>query len=208
MLKAGDLLKTARLKKKLTYTSVSSKLKLPVNTIKALERNQYKKLPAYTYILGFIKNYAKLLGLDPNKTTAVFKRDYQKSKKKIIPKGLTKPLNSPWQPSSSIRNIITAIIIGLLFTSYLALSFYKLNRPPKLIVFKPKNGQTLATPVLIKGKTNHDATLTLNGKIINLESDGNFTTVFNGLSGAQELKLKSTSRRQKSTQTTLHLIIK
>lgn len=207
MLKVGDLLKTARLKKKFTYTKVSKQLKLPVSTIKALENNQYKKLPTYTYVLGFIKNYAKLLGLNPDKTVAVFKRDYKKTKKKIIPTGLTKPLNSPWQPNSATRTTITAIFVATLFLSYLGFSFYKLQTPPQLTITKPENGQELTTPVLIKGKTNHDATLTLNGKTINLESDGAFTTIYHGSSGAHELKFISTSRRQKSTKKSIHVII-
>jgi len=204
---AGDLLKSTRLKQQLTYTLVASKLKLPVSTIKAIEKNQYHKLPSYTYLLGFTRNYAKLLKLDPNKTVAIFKRDYKKTKNIIIPSGLTKPLNSPWQPNSATRATLTAILIGFLFLAYLSLSFYKLQSPPLLTITKPENGQELTTPVLIKGKTNHDAHLTLNGKTINLETDGTFTTVFNGDLGTHELKLKSTSRRQKSTSKSLHIII-
>ena len=207
MLKAGDLLKRARLKNKFTYTLISSKLKIPVNTIKSLEKNQYKKLPSYTYIIGFIKNYANFLKLDQDKIIAIFKRDYQKNTEKIIPKGLTKPLNSPWLSNPNIKAIITTVLLIFLFFIYLGFSFYKLQAPPKLIITQPKTGQELTPPVLIKGKTNHDATLTLNGKIINLEQDGTFTTVFNGPSGAHELKFISTSRRQKSTQKSLYIIL-
>ena len=207
MLKAGSLLKTARLNRKLTYTQVSDQLKLPTSTIKALEDNSYKNLPPYTYLVGFIRNYAKLLNLDPEKTIAVFKRDYKKTKKKILPTGLTKPLNSSWQPNSFTRNIITILLVIFLFLSYLGLSFYKLQKPPQLTIIKPENGQEVTSPVLIKGKTDHDSTLTLNGKTVNLETDGSITTVFNGPSGAHELKLTSTSRRQKSTAKSLHLII-
>ncbi|MFH1280288.1 MAG: helix-turn-helix transcriptional regulator [Candidatus Beckwithbacteria bacterium] len=207
MLTVGDLLQSARLKKKLTYTQVSTQLKLPVTTLKALEKNQYKKLPAYTYLLGFIRNYAKLVGIDPDKTIAIFKRDYQKTNNNIIPKGLIKPLNSPFTPTATTRTIITASFVALLFLAYLGLSFYKLSSPPHLAILQPETGQEITPPVLIKGKTNHDAHLTLNGKTINLESDGSFTTVFNGPPGAHELKLISTSRRNKSTEKSLHIII-
>jgi len=205
---AGDLLLNARLKKKLTYTQVSKLIKIPVKTLKALEKNQFQKLPPATYIKGFIKNYAQLVNLNSQKTIAVFKRDYHKHQaKKILPQGLTKPLNSPWQPTSTIRTIIAISLVALLLFSYLGISFYQLNQPPQLNISKPDDGITLTSPVLIKGKTDHDASLTLNGKTINLESDGSFITVYNGPVGTHELKLTATSRRHKTTQIIRHIII-
>lgn len=204
----GELLRQARLKKKLTFTQVNKLTKIPANTLRALEKNQFNKLPSSTYIKGFIKNYAKLLNLNPQKTIAIFKRDYDKhQQKKILPKGLTKPLNSPWQPSSSLRKIISISLVILLLLTYLGVSFYKLSKPPNLTIIKPENGQTLTSPVLIKGKTDHDAALIFNGKTINLETDGSFTTVYNGSIGTHELKFKSTSRRHKSTQEIRYVII-
>lgn len=208
MLKVGDLLKTARLKKKLTFTQASDQLKIPIDTLKFLERNCFSRLPASTYTIGFIRNYAKLIDLDPNKTIAIFKRDYQKTRKKIIPSGLTKPLNSPWSPNPPLQTLLFIIAVALLFFSYLGYIYFQLNRPPKLNITQPENGQELTAPVLIKGKTDHDAVLTLNGKSINLETDGSFTTVYTASPGTHELKLISTSRRHQSTLKSLHLIIK
>jgi len=205
---AGDLLKAARLKKKLTFTKISKLTKIPKNTLEALEKNQFSKLPPETYITGFIRNYAQLVDLDPAKTIAVFRRDYDQSKKKkIVPKGLTKPLNSPWQPTSTVRTILTVSLVIFLFLAYLGFSLFKLSSPPKLTLTQPENAITSTSPILIKGQTDRDATLTLNGKTINLEPDGHFTTVFNGPPGTHELKLISTSRRQKSTELTRHVII-
>lgn len=205
---AGDLLKNARLEKKLTFTQVSELTKIPKKTLKALEKNQFDKLPPSTYIKGFIKNYAKIVNLDVQKTIAVFKRDYHRQKqKKILPPGLSQPLNSPWQPSSRTRTLISLALVVFFLLSYLAVALFKLYQPPKLEIFQPEKGQTITSPVLIKGKTDHDATLTLNGKTVNLESDGSFITVYNGPPGTAELKLQATSRRHKTTNLTRHVII-
>ena len=204
---AGDLLKNSRLNQHLTLESISRKTKIPKKTLEYLEKNQFAKLPSQTYIAGFIKNYSAVLGLDPKKTVAIFRRDYlQTKKKKIVPKGLTKPLNSP-NFTPTIKTIITISLALVLFFTYLAFSFFKLSSPPKLTITKPENATSTTSPVLIKGQTDRDATLTLNGKTINLEPDGRFTTVFNGPPGTHELKLISTSRRHKSTKVTRHLII-
>ncbi|MFC1627355.1 helix-turn-helix domain-containing protein [Patescibacteria group bacterium] len=205
---AGEFLKQARINSKLTFTQISKITKIPVRTIQAIEKNQLSKLPSSTYIIGFIKNYAQVVDLNSEKIVAIFKRDYQRQKKKnIIPQGLTKPLNTKLTGSDPVKTIIAASLAGALLLSYLAIAFFKLNQPPRLVITQPENGQTLTSPILIKGKTNHDATLTLNGKTINLESDGSFTTVYNGPQGTVELKLKATSRRDKSTEESRHVII-
>lgn len=206
---AGDLLKQARLDKKLTFTKISKITKIPKKTLIAIEKNQLDKLPPQTYISGFIKNYSKVVGLDPAKTVAVFRRDYDKAGPchKILPKGLTKPLNSRFTPTPALRTILALSLVVFLFFVYLGFSLYKLSKPPKLVITRPENAITTTSPVLIKGQTDRDATLTLNGKTINLEPDGRFTTVFNGPSGTHQLKLISTSRRNKSTTEIRHIII-
>lgn len=205
---SGQLLFHARIKSKLTLTQAEALTKIPKATLKALEKNQFSKLPSLTYVQGFIQNYAKVLNLNPQKTLAVFKRDYrQKQSKKILPQGLTQPLNLPQPLSSTTRTIITIVIIAVLLFSYLGLSLYHLYQPPPLTLTQPENGQELKNPVLIKGKTDRDATLTLNNKTVNLDPDGQFTTVYNGSVGTVELKFTATSRRQKSTNLSRHVII-
>ncbi len=205
---AGELLKQARLKKKLTFTKVSKLTKISSKTLRALEKNQFDRLPPSIYIKGFIQNYAQIVNLDPKKTIAIFKRDYSRQKhKKIVPSGLSKPLNSPWQPSTRVRTFIAVSLIAILLLAYLGIALFKLYQPPKLVIFQPDNGLTASNPILIKGQTNHDATLTLNGKTVNLESDGSFTTVFNGHPGTAELKFKAISRRQKATDLDRYVII-
>ena len=61
----------------------------------------------------------------------------------------------------------------------------------------------MQSPFLIKGKTDRDATLTLNDKTVNLEPDGAFTTIGN----TAELQLKATSRRGKVTTLARYVII-
>lgn len=208
MLTAGETLLQARLRSKLTFTQITKLTHIPVNTLKALEKNQYSKLPGPTYIKGFIQNYAQVLGLEAQSLLAMFRRDYDKhTTKKILPEGLVNPLNQSLPISSKRKPLLTFIAGGLILLAYLGLVFFKLNQPPSLNLTQPKTGDTLQNPVLIKGKTSRDAALTLNGKIVNLEPDGSFTTVFNGLPGAHELKLIATSRRQKSKAISTHIII-
>lgn len=204
----GEILKNARVSRKLTLTDLSRLTKISLTTLKALEKNQFVKLPSSTYIQGFIKNYAQAVKLDPAKTLAVFKRDYDRRHlKKILPQGLTQPLNQPFFASAAGRNLLAAGLIIIILIIYVSLTIFKLYRPPKLTIDQPLEAQELTSPVLIKGKTDRDATLTLNDKTVNLEPDGQFTTIYSTQSGTLELNFKATSRRGKSRGLVRHVII-
>ena len=204
----GEILKSARVSRKLTLTDLSRLTKISLITLKALEKNQFNTLPSGTYIQGFIKNYAQAVGLDPSKTLAVFKRDYDRHHaKKILPQGLTQPLNQPFLSTTAGRNLLAAAIILLILAGYLSLTLLKLFRPPPLTINQPQEAQEVTSPVLIKGKTDRDASLTLNDKTVNLEPDGQFTTIYSTQSGTLELNFKTTSRRGKSRELVRHVII-
>jgi len=176
--------------------------------LKALEKNQFSKLPSYPYLKGFVQNYAKALKLDPAKTVAVFKRDYtRRHQKDFLPRGVTKPLSKSSQLNPAHKNIILFFTSLIILAVLISISVIRLYQPPKLTIFQPQTGQEVTSPVLIKGKTNHDANLTLNQKTINLEPDGSFTTVFKGPVGTSKLVFKSTSRRHKTTEIIHHIII-
>ncbi len=205
---SGQLLFQARLQSKLTLTQLESLTKIPKHILRSLEKDQYDQLPSTTHLQGFIRNYAQALNLDPRLTLAVFKRQFsQKIPKKILPPGLVKPLNTSRYYPSFFSSIFSLVFVFSLLVIYLGVSLYYLYQPPFLTVSEPENGVTLASPVLIKGKTDKSASLKLNNKIINLEPDGRFTTTYQGPPGTHELTLTSTSRRQKTTQVVRHVII-
>jgi cytoskeleton protein RodZ len=58
-------LSQARQAQNLTTTEVARRLKLSVGQVEALESGQYQRLPGAIFVRGFIRNYARLLKLDP-----------------------------------------------------------------------------------------------------------------------------------------------
>jgi cytoskeleton protein RodZ len=55
----------ARQAQNMTTADVARRLKLSVWQVKALESGQYQQLPGPIFVRGFIRNYARLLHLDP-----------------------------------------------------------------------------------------------------------------------------------------------
>ena len=62
---AGAALLKERRRQGLSLGDISRQLKLSVRQVEALERDDYSAYKGPVFIHGFIRNYAKLLGLDP-----------------------------------------------------------------------------------------------------------------------------------------------
>src|SRR6267154_6022997 len=62
---AGATLLKERRRQGLSLGDISRQLKLSVRQVEALERDDYSAYKGPVFIHGFIRNYAKLLGLDP-----------------------------------------------------------------------------------------------------------------------------------------------
>lgn len=64
-LKVGEMLFGARNRAALNRKDISEQINLPITTIEALEKDQFEKLPESTYVRGYLRSYARLVGLDP-----------------------------------------------------------------------------------------------------------------------------------------------
>jgi cytoskeleton protein RodZ len=64
---AGELLRTAREEAGMSIDEVAQQLKLAPRQVKALEEGDYTHLPGRTFVRGFVRNYARLVRLDPEK---------------------------------------------------------------------------------------------------------------------------------------------
>lgn len=61
----GHLLRNARMAKGMSIEDISRQLRLSVQQIEAIEKEDFEKLPGRTFLRGFIRNYANLVQLDP-----------------------------------------------------------------------------------------------------------------------------------------------
>jgi len=65
--RAGALLRAAREAAGLSVEAVAQQLKLAPRQVRALESDDFENLPGRTFVRGFIRNYARLTGLDANR---------------------------------------------------------------------------------------------------------------------------------------------
>ena len=60
----GELLANARKMRELSQKEIASRLNLREETISALDANDFDKLPDPAYVMGYIRNYARAVGLN------------------------------------------------------------------------------------------------------------------------------------------------
>jgi cytoskeleton protein RodZ len=71
----GQILKLARERLGLEQKDISSKLNLQVDTIDAVENDAVEKLPAPTYVRGYIRSYARMVQLDGDELIKLYEND-------------------------------------------------------------------------------------------------------------------------------------
>ena len=64
---AGQILSSRRQSWGLTVEEIAKNLNLGVETIEAIERDDYDRLPGSTFVKGYIRSYAKIMELDSEK---------------------------------------------------------------------------------------------------------------------------------------------
>ena len=72
----GTILKSGRLKSKRTLEEISSELCIRKIYLTALEEGDYETLPPIPYGVGYVRTYARYLGLSPERAVKLYKAAY------------------------------------------------------------------------------------------------------------------------------------
>ncbi|HEX3015500.1 MAG TPA: RodZ domain-containing protein [Desulfobacteria bacterium] len=75
----GDTLREAREQKGLTIRDLEEMTKIRTHYLKALEEERFEQLPGKTYVIGFLRSYARALGLNAQEIVDIYKETGEKS---------------------------------------------------------------------------------------------------------------------------------
>lgn len=198
-------MRDARIQKNISLERVEEATKIRIKFLEAIEEDDYTQLPSLSYAKGFIKNYSDFLGLDSRTVLAFFRRqNTDLPKSSILPKGVEDPLNkSAFQLTpGKFLAVLVAGLVGL-FLVYLGFQYQGLRRAPTLEVESPTS-QMLVTEkrVDVLGRTDPDATVTIQGVSALVRSDGKFFDQVNLDPGVNVITVVATSRFGKTTTVT------
>ncbi len=73
----GEQLSTARNQLGITISDAAARLRIRSMFVEALEREDWATVGEFVYVRGFLKNYARLLGLDPTPLIEQLAEDYR-----------------------------------------------------------------------------------------------------------------------------------
>ncbi len=200
----GQILHESRLAQKLDLEDIARITKIRSQALRIIEADDYSHLPDSTVAKGFIRNYAKFLNLNPEHVLAVFRRDFIENKLgQIVPRGLADPVDrvSFWTPRTTILAAVSALFI--LFAGYLFYQYRVLIGPPYLQVDRPPDHLVLKQgSVEISGKTDPEATLSVDNQLVVLDKGGRFYLRLPLNPGVNKISITATGKSGQTTTIT------
>lgn len=209
MLKVGQRLHRERLHRKLSLEDIAKATKIKQSFLAAIEKGEYHKLPSPAYAQGFVRNYAAYLGLSKAEISALFRREFDEKKAyQVLPDSLTQTQEFPLRRIKVQESLVILSIVLLLFLTFLAFQYRYMFLPPSLTVSSPKEGITTTREVNVLGKTDSNATVTVNNEPVSLNSDGKFSKNLTLFSGQTTITVKAKNRMGKETVVKREIIVK
>lgn len=144
----GAQLAQARVDLHLAQEDVAAKLHLATSQIQALEQDDYSNLPGATYVRGYLKSYALLLGLSPEPVLEAHKRltaaPVTPDFRTIAPQ---KEMTSRHHQVRFVTYFMAAIVIGL------AIAWWQGRdvRPPNPLLAVHDSEPAVAVPNAVPG---------------------------------------------------------
>jgi cytoskeletal protein RodZ len=128
----GERLKKEREKRGMTLEDVSGATKISVRNLRALEQEKFDQMPGGIFNRGFVRAFAKHLGLDDEQVVADYMEAAGESVPSLDPAEVPAPRNAPEKvaapptspPEEFSVQVPWAALIGLLVLGTLAVGFW------------------------------------------------------------------------------------
>lgn len=198
----GEILQAQRRARGWSVAEVAAQTKIKKCYLLALEANQFQALPASTFVKGYIRTYAELLGLDHQPLVALLRRDFKESAKgQLVPRDFIKPVlkrRQFWQPATFV--VLGLALLFLSLVTYVGFQWHQLNQPPSLKIAAPTQDERVASRVKVQGQTENDAIVTINSQPVALQPDGSFQSeILLTREGANTITVEAKDRQGRST---------
>lgn len=174
----GEMLKDERVSHRIQLPELAKRTRIRLEYLEALEENNFSKLPAATFVKGYVKIYAKLFGFDPQPLLALLRRDYKESAKgKLVPREFLTPLLKKRQHMKPVTFVMIGLtVVFLSLFSYIGVQWWLSQQPPHLEVDQPEELAVVGPQVEVSGETEPEALIIINDQPVALQPDGSFQT--------------------------------
>lgn len=210
MITIGQQFQDERKRKNLTLEEISKATKIRTEFLDAIEKGEYKKLPGASYTQGFVRNYAKFLDLPIEKSLAIFRREFNAEKSfEVLPKGFQAFSEMPIGRFRIGRNALIIAGVFLILIIFILFQYRAAFLNPSLDISTPKDNEIVKSlTVSVKGKTEPNTTLFVEGEAVVVNPDGSFSSEISLFPGKGTLSFIVENRFGRKTQKSLNILIK
>lgn len=210
----GEKLQKIRAEYRVELSEVARETGVRLEYLGYLEHGEYAKLPADVYIRGFLRSYARFLGVDPKALVRLYERE--RSIAKNLGKEPEKALAATARPSRKfsffvvtprvmIGGAVAACVLGIAL--YLYGEYRTFVSEPYLVLLEPSDGQTVSSDEsMVVGKTDKDAKLFLNDQPVFVNESGEFRERVRLQPGVNMVTVKVVNRFEKERVETVSVL--
>ncbi|MEI8096574.1 MAG: helix-turn-helix domain-containing protein [Candidatus Moraniibacteriota bacterium] len=205
----GEKLKKLRGDFRMSLVEISKVTKIQVKYLEFLENGEYNKLPADVYVRGFLRSYARYLNIDEQAFIKLYERERhiqanlskETVKKTFNVKNLS--ISSLVITPRSLVIVAICFLVGGAFF-YIFREFQSFAGVPRLVILSPMNGSTVeANEVVVQGKTDKGARVSINNQSVFVGSDGDFSDKIILQGGLNTMTIVAVNRFDKEKSETI-----
>lgn len=218
----GRVLTYARKKQNITLEKAELETKVRIKYLQSLEQDDFAKMPADVYNIGFLTRYADYLKLNSKKILAQYleekslyinlnkRRDFFKPDKNSSinpgnPENYRERLKFVFTPQTIISFLIIIITIGVIAYVWLQVKSFaaapplELKNPAQEIMVSIQN-------VNVEGQTDSTAELFINNQAVAIEPSGHFREEVQLVNGMNNIEIKAINKSGKKTIKTIQVL--
>lgn len=115
----GDVLRARRVEQGRELADIAHQTRIPLRHLVAIEEGMHDTLPALPYTVGFVKSYARVLGLDADATADQFRRETNKPDR-VVPTMDHEPIEDVRVPTraAALLGIVLLAVVVLAVAAY------------------------------------------------------------------------------------------
>lgn len=199
-------LKHAREERHLSIPEVADLLKMNKEHIELIESGEYARLPfAHIYQKKLLGNYAEVLGLSKENIMKQFEIE-RGEKDQVTPVKIRRFHESKFNLPSFLR--VSGVVLSSTFLlGYLGYQVKQIVNPPELQLFAPIDGLvTKDQSIQVKGKTESEVKVTINGKEIKHDEQGVFDEPMTLSQGVNTIIISATTKHGKISTLTRYVV--
>jgi len=191
----GHLLKQKRKEKKLSLDQIEKTIKIKKKFLEFLEKDKFDQFSSQIYARGFLKNYAQFLGLDEEKTLAIFRRQSKEENSLSVRKN---DQNWLFKITPQRLQLGVILIILIIFFGYLFKQYQSLITGPSLTIFSPQENLVVEKgTIIVSGKTDSEVKVLINNQEIYPNQKGEFSQEISLVKGINQIVISAENQKGK-----------